>query len=421
MNVRASKEMLNLLLVMLLGFLGSFGHCIGMCGPLTVALSLADASTTTSSVWKSLWFHGLLNLGRIFSYTLVGAGIGGLGSIFIVGGQLAGIDSLLRQSLAVVTGGWLIWMGLAQVQPQLLPKIPLLHPFLQTGLHQRLNTVMVRYTDRSHWLTPLLLGAIWGLIPCGFLYAAQIKAAATGDLRQGAATMLAFGLGTLPSMLGVGVSATMMSADRRSQLSRLGGWVMLTIGILTLLRTGDMMSDFTGHGSLLCLMLALVARPISRIWSAPLTYRRGLGVGAFILACAHTLHMTEHTLGWNLDAVAFMLPEQQWALWAGLGALILMLPAACTSYDRLMVAMGSYWRSLHLLAIPALILAGCHAIVLGSHYLGALDAAWNHRLSTILLVLMLLGVLGIRLRWVWSLLSLEKFYAPVLKPHHNSR
>ena len=117
--------MLNLLLVMLLGFLGSFGHCVSMCGHLTVALSLSD-DRTSSSIGKSLRFHGLLNLGRVFSYTIVGAAIGAVGSIFIGGGQLAGIDSQLRQILTVVTGGWLIWMGLAQVKPQLLPKIPLL-------------------------------------------------------------------------------------------------------------------------------------------------------------------------------------------------------------------------------------------------------------------------------------------------------
>ena len=411
--------MLNLLLVMLLGFLGSFGHCVSMCGPLTVALSLSD-DRTSSSIGKSLRFHGLLNLGRVFSYTIVGAGIGAVGSIFIGGGQLAGIDSQLRQILTVVTGGWLIWMGLAQVKPQLLPKIPLLHPFLKTGIHQGLNTAMVRYSDRSNWFTPFLVGTIWGLIPCGFLYAAQIKAAATGNLGEGAATMFAFGVGTLPSMLGVGVTAAMMSADRRSQLFRLGGWVMLIMGILTLVRTGDMMTDFTGHGALFCLMLALVARPISRIWSALLTYRRGLGVSAFILAVVHTLHTIEHTLGWKLEAIAFMLPEHQWAIWTGLGALGLMLPAACTSFDRLVKVMGNYWRRVHLLTIPALILAVVHTIVLGSHYLGSLVADGSHRISIILLLIALLGVLGVRSRWVWSLLLLERFYVPVFKSNQSS-
>ena len=173
------------------------------------------------------------------SYTLVGAGIGAIGSVLMAGGQFAGIDSLLRQGITLLTGIVLIWMGLMQVLPKGLPNLPFLHPLKQAGLHQRLNTAMMRLSAHSHSLTPILLGMTWGLIPCGFLYAAQIKAAATGNLWTGAATMLAFGLGTVPSMLGIGLSTSRMSRDRRGQLFRMGGWVMLTIGILTLLRTSD--------------------------------------------------------------------------------------------------------------------------------------------------------------------------------------
>jgi hypothetical protein len=157
-------------------------------------------------------------------------------------------------------------------------------------------------------------------MPCGFLYAAQIKAAETGNLWMGVATMLAFGVGTLPMMLGVGISASRLSADRRSQLFRLGGWITLTIGVLTLLRSGNTMVDYTGHGALLFLILALIARPISHFWAQPLRYRRALGVGAFVLALAHTAHMVEHTLNWNLSAFSFMLPAHQIGMGAGIAA-----------------------------------------------------------------------------------------------------
>lgn len=128
--------------------------------------------------------------------------------------------------------------------------------------------------------------------------------------------MLAFGLGTMPMMLGVGVSAAKLSADKRSQLFRLGGWVTLVIGFLTLLRT-DAMVDYTGHAALIFLMVALVARPLSRCFSAPLHYRRALGVGAFVLAVAHTAHMLDHTLQWNFAAFSFMLPQHQLAIALG--------------------------------------------------------------------------------------------------------
>ena len=282
-------NMLDLLPITLLGFLGSFGHCFGMCGPLTVAFSLSQQQKNPT--WQQqLKFHTLLNLGRMLSYALVGAGIGAIGSILVEGGQLAGVGSDLRRWIAIITGIMLIWFGLGQVKPDFLPHIPLLHPILTGNLHNRLSAAMLKLSAQTQWWTPALLGMTWGLMPCGFLYAAQIKAAATGNLWEGAATMLAFGMGTLPIMLGVGVSTSLISKDQRSQLFRLGGWVTLIIGVITLLRTGDTMADYSGHAALICLMLSLIARPVNSFWSALLRYRRALGVGAFVLAGVHTIH-----------------------------------------------------------------------------------------------------------------------------------
>ncbi len=403
--------MLDFGLVMLLGFLGSFGHCVGMCGPLTVAFSLPQQPGTKTSFSQQLYYHSVLNLARITSYVLVGAGIGAIGSVLIAGGQFAGIDSHLRHGFAIVTGILLIWMGLFQISPQRFPKIPYFHPLLQGGLHERLSNAMSHLARQPSWLTPALLGLTWGFMPCGFLYAAQVKAVETGDLWKGAMTMLAFGLGTLPSMVGIGLFTSMMSRDRRSQLFRLGGWVMLVIGCITLLRTDVMFHDLTGYASLVCLMLALIARPISRLWPAPLQYRRILGVSAFGFAIAHILQMVEHTLNWNLAAIAFMLPQQQWALWAGIVSVILMLPPALTSFDGMMAILGSTWRRIHLLAVPALMLAVAHIVGLGSHYFGSLSTNGINSLCVTLLVGVTLLVLFVRQSWFWSLLSLRKFYA----------
>jgi uncharacterized protein len=409
--------MLDLLLVMLLGFLGSFGHCIGMCGPLSVAFSISENTANSLTLWQRLYFHGLLNLGRILSYGLVGAAIGALGSVLVVGGELAGIDSQLRQGLAILTGSLLIWMGLAQLIPESLPKLALLHPFRLQWLHQRLNQVMLSLPTR-HW-TPVFLGLLWGFIPCGFLYAAQIKAAETGSAWQGAVTMLAFGVGTVPAMLGVGLSAAALSRDRRSQLFRLGGWIMLLIGGLTVTRTSNMV-DVTGHVSLVCLMLVLIARPISRLWAAPLRYRRLLGVSAFCLAVAHSLHMLEHLLNWNLSAIVFMLSQHQIALISGIGALGLMLPAAITSSDRWMQRLGKSWRRVHLLNIPALILAVGHTLWLGSRYWGELKGFGESRLAATCLIAVTLLVLLIRQPWFWSILRLQQFYTPAHSPTTNA-
>jgi sulfite exporter TauE/SafE len=399
--------MLDLWLFVTLGFLGSFGHCLGMCGPLAVAFSLSHQQEVGN--WRQqIKFHTLLNLGRMLSYTLVGAGIGVLGSVLLASGQMAGVGSQLRQWVAIITGIMLIWFGLGHIKPDLLPRIPVLHPLLQGSLHNRLSSAMVKLSSQNSWWTPAALGMTWGLMPCGFLYVAQIKAAETGNLWMGAATMLAFGLGTFPIMLGVGVSTSVLSKDRRSQLFRLGGWVTLTIGVLTLLRTGDTMADYTGHGALILLMLALVARPISDLWAAPLRYRRALGVGAFVLAVVHVVHMMEHSLQWNVDAFWFLPPDFQWGMTAGAVALVLMTPAAVTSFDSLQKSLGKRWRQIHLLAIPALLLSSIHTVMIGSHYLG-------NKLTTILLGIITVGVLLVRTKFFWSILFLEKFYVPPSK------
>ncbi len=404
--------MLDLLLIVAVGFLGSFGHCVGMCSPLAAAFSLSHKQDTAK--WQQqLSFHILLNLGRLISYTLVGAAIGALGSIFIAGGQMAGSGSSLRHGIALITGLMLIWFGIIQIQPKFLPRIPLLHPLAQGSLHDHLSRAMVKLSLHTRWWTPALLGMVWGLMPCGFLYTAQIKAAETGNLWRGAATMLAFGLGTLPTMLGVGVSTSLVSADRRSQLYRLAGWVTIAVGVITLLRTGDMMAMvyYTGHASLLCLMLALIARPIRRFWSQPLQYRRALGVGAFVLAVVHVLQTMQHTFDWNLNAISFLLPTHQLAIGMGAIAVALLTPAAFTSFNSLQKALGNRWRQIHLLSVPALLLCVIHAVLIGSHYLGGLEETWRNQLAAVLLAMITLGVLLVRSRWFWSLLSLEKFYA----------
>jgi sulfite exporter TauE/SafE len=397
---------LDLGLIIALGFFGSFGHCIGMCGPLTVAFSLSRSDQTPKI--NPFHFHLLLNLGRIVSYSLIGAILGSLGSVIIASGQLAGIGSEFRQIMAFMTGLLLIWFGLVQIKPDFLPHLPILHP-IQGVLHRRLSSAMTSVSFAAKWWTPALLGLIWGLIPCGFLYAAQIKAAETGSLSMGAFIMLAFGLGTSPMMLGVGISASRLSASRRSQLFRLGGWITLTIGILTLLRT-DAMIDYTGHGSFLLLSLALIARPLSGFCPNLLVYRRAIGVGAFVLALAHLAHILEHSFQWNIRAIFFMLPQYQLGIITGIIALILITPAAVTSFDYWQKKLGKKWRLIHLLSVPALILATIHIVLSGSHYLGKLNFTWHNQAYSLFIILITLAVLILRTKLFWLIFALEKAY-----------
>lgn len=388
MSAALMSTALDLFLISTLGLFGSFGHCAGMCGPLSVSFALSQQSKQQPNQLSSFGFHFLLNLGRIVSYGLVGIVLGSLGSLFFT--------TWLRQGMAIATGLLLIWLGLSRILAQKSLQIPILVSF-QVKLHQLVGRAMNKVADTKTWLTPLILGFFWGLIPCGFLYIAQIKAVETGNIWQAFLTMLAFGLGTTPVMIILGISAARFSADRQTQLYQLGGWITLIIGILTLLRTQAMI-DHTGHGALILLILALIAKPVSRWWAGLLKFRRLIGVGAYILAVAHTFHMMDHSLNWNLQVVSFMLPHHQRGLLLGIVALILMTPAALTSSDRWQQILGSSWRKVHLLTVPALILVAIHTIFLGSHYLGELDFTWHNQARAIAIALVTCSVLF--LRWL---------------------
>ena len=388
-------------LMVSLGFLGSFGHCLGMCGPLSTALLLSDSASHSKSIFLKFLPVLLLNIGRLISYAVVGAFMGGVGSVMVAGGAWVGLGSPLRQVFAIGTGLMLVGFGFAAMGDRGLPQ----HP-LAAKLHNSLNQWMGRWAMAS----PGILGLMWGLMPCGFLYVAQLKAAETLTPGSGALTMIAFGLGTLPMMLGVGGLVSHWSRDRSRQLFKLGGVVTITIGILTIFRTSEMV-DMTGHASIVCWVLALAARPLAKIWPKLLTYRRSIGVSAGILAIAHTAHMLSHSLNWNFAAVGFLPPQQQWGYVAGLAALLLVLPPLFTSFDRWVRFLGSdRWRKIHLLSLPGLALALGHTVVIGSNYLGNPELTprqWNH---TLLLLMTVVSLIAIRSEWVWRCLGQSAHY-----------
>jgi uncharacterized protein len=386
--------MIDLLLMLMLGFLGSFGHCASMCGSLAVALATNSSAVT----WKQAWrFHGAMNLGRVLSYGLGGAALGGVSAAIVSGGQLVGIGSQLRSIIALIGGLLLIASGLGQIFPGEWPL-----PKFASTCHRS-----IQKTTQQPWQ----LGILWGLMPCGFLYTAQLKAIESGSVSQGALTMLAFGLGTTPVMLGIGFTAGYWSMERRSQLRRAGGWIAIIVGILTLGRGGETMSNGTGYGAIICLVLALVARPLSKLWPGLMSYRRLLGVGAVVLSIAHTLHVVVHGWDWNWGAWAFMLPSQQAGILAGCGSLGFLLPAALTSFDRAQTYLGHDWRRLHLLGVPAVMLATSHGILTGASYLGTVQVTFDHQVRSIIFLMVILLVFLIRWRWLWSLLAAERFYA----------
>jgi uncharacterized protein len=197
------------------GLLGA-GHCLGMCGGIVGALSLAGGQRR----WLRL---ALYNLGRIASYSLLGAVAGGLGYAFqqIAGPWLRIVAGLLLLLMGFYLADWwraLVWLERAgsslwrYIAPWGNKLLPLNH----------------------HWQA-LPLGMVWGFLPCGLVYTALAFAASQGSVTTGALVMATFGLGTLPALIASGALAAQMKHWlARRALRQCMGLLLIAFGVWTL-------------------------------------------------------------------------------------------------------------------------------------------------------------------------------------------
>jgi methionine sulfoxide reductase heme-binding subunit len=139
-------------------------------------------------------------------------------------------------------------------------------------------------------------------------------------------------------------------------------------------QAGQLISEFQGHGALICFGLLILSRPLEPILPGILQDRRWLGLTTFAFALMHTLTSVEHILGGRWDGISFLLPIFQLGAWLGVAALGLMVPLVLTSNQFSIRTLGKYWKQLHLLVYPAAILGVIHSIWVGVHYLAA---EWN--------------------------------------------
>jgi len=216
-------ETVNLITIISIAFLGSFGHCIGMCGGIVVAYSTIKISPETSKVSKSI-AHLLYNFGRVFTYTILGALFGALGGVALFSNYANG-------TLLIFAGIVMILAGLS-----LMGKIRFLtiieHSFSSSLFYK--NTFKKVLNSKSN-VSFFLLGMLNGLLPCGFVYFFAITAASTADPFYGALVMFIFGISTIPAMFGVGFLTSLASATSfRNMMMSLSSVAVILYGIFTI-------------------------------------------------------------------------------------------------------------------------------------------------------------------------------------------
>jgi sulfite exporter TauE/SafE len=214
-------DLLPLLIsALILGLLGG-GHCLGMCGGLMGALTLAIPPEQRGRRLQLLLAY---NLGRILSYATAGLlfGLAGWAVASSPAAMLLRIVAgLLLISMGLYLGGW--WSGLTRIEA------------LGRGLWRHIQPVASRLLPVSSLPRALLLGALWGWLPCGLVYSTLLWAASQGDALDSALLMLAFGLGTWPVLLATGMAAERLTALlRRRGVRMAGGLLVILFGLWTL-------------------------------------------------------------------------------------------------------------------------------------------------------------------------------------------
>ena len=203
-------------LAFMTGLLGS-GHCLGMCGGLVSAFFMR---LNARGVWPYLAYHGA----RILIYGIVGVIAAAIGAVVVSTGQIGKWQGVLQ----IVAGLVVIFLGL-----DLLGVSP-----IRNGLGFApiawLRKQFGLATQRGPVLGALIGGAINGLMPCSMTMAMAVKATTAPSVLEGSLLMLAFGAGTLPSMLSASFLFGKLGPKLRGWLLKGAALFVIALGVSTL-------------------------------------------------------------------------------------------------------------------------------------------------------------------------------------------
>ncbi|MFZ2311581.1 MAG: sulfite exporter TauE/SafE family protein [Methylobacter sp.] len=204
-------------------------HCIGMCGSIIGTLTLSLSPEIRSKKTLLLPFVFNYNIGRITSYTIAGALAGIIGALITMPiSETIGHRLLQLLSAAVMAGAGLYIAGwfprFAYIEKIGLRFWKKIEPFGR-------KLIPVKTRTQAY-----LFGMVWGWLPCGLVYAALALAATAGDVSKSALTMLSFGLGTLPAVMGVGIMTGVLTRlSRMQRFKQAIGLFMIALALLAAL------------------------------------------------------------------------------------------------------------------------------------------------------------------------------------------
>jgi sulfite exporter TauE/SafE len=207
---------LTVVIGLTLGFAGSF-HCLGMCGPLALAIPVGNAQRGRTHIPITLY-----NLGRAFSYAMIGMVAGFVGSGFKWWGW--------QQGLSVMAGIWMLLFLFYRF------KLPFRIPWLQ-AFHQKVQSVLSKKVQPgSISRSALMIGLLNGWLPCGLVYVALPAALVTAHPWQGSLLMFSFGIGTWPVMMGLMWAGHRLSIPIRQKMYRFVPYLTSVLAIVLILR-----------------------------------------------------------------------------------------------------------------------------------------------------------------------------------------
>ncbi|MDR1069267.1 MAG: sulfite exporter TauE/SafE family protein, partial [Gracilibacteraceae bacterium] len=226
-------------------------HCIAMCGGINLSQSIPRGEALAAKTTRFAAFTPTLlyNLGRVASYTAIGFILGFAGLIF-GGGADAGLPTMLQGILKLIAGAFMVVMGINMLG--LFPQLRKLNPGMPKIFSRKVGASAARSKS------PLFVGLLNGLMPCGPLQSMQIVALASGNPLAGALSMFLFSLGTVPLMLGLGSAVSALGKKFTQKVMSVGAVLVVVMG-LAMLSQGGSLSGFLPPDLLLPVILALGA------------------------------------------------------------------------------------------------------------------------------------------------------------------